>query len=130
MAGDWGCPPDIVHTPFLVRKGAGGWSEAKLPAPDEPLILIMGTYPEPDQHITLADAEGTITQANTDGIDWPGRVDLLEPEAMVLGVALEKAVSLSGLALDMLWQFRERLAETRRDMGGHRTLGSIWLVRP
>ena len=23
----WGCPPDTISAPFLVRKGAGGWSK-------------------------------------------------------------------------------------------------------
>jgi hypothetical protein len=27
-AGVWGCPPAIISTPFLARKGVGGWSSA------------------------------------------------------------------------------------------------------
>ena len=72
----------------------------------------MGAYPEPDHHITVTDAERPITQADTDGINRPRSVHLLEPEARVLGIDLEKAVGIPGLALDMLWQFREGRAET------------------
>ena len=35
MEGVWGCPPDIIPTLFLVRKGAGGWSKRVFHQPGE-----------------------------------------------------------------------------------------------
>ena len=33
LPGVWGCPPDSIPTPFLSRKGVGGWSKKVLQHP-------------------------------------------------------------------------------------------------
>ena len=48
MAGVWGCPPDTISTPFLVRKGVGGWSKRIFQHPAKGTTPVKRTEMAPD----------------------------------------------------------------------------------
>ena len=70
---------------------------------EEVIVLSVRADPEPNDDITLDDAQRAMAESHPHGVDGPRRVDGFKAETSVLGVLLEPAVGFTGPALNMIW---------------------------
>jgi hypothetical protein len=63
----------------------------------------MRADPEPDNDVTLDDANRAMPESHPYGVDGPVRVHVLEAETSVMRILLETAVGFTGPALNMVW---------------------------
>jgi hypothetical protein len=66
------------------------------------IVTSVRADPEPNDDIAFDDAERAVPEADPCGINWPGRVDVLEAEASVLWVLLETAIGFTRAPLNMI----------------------------
>jgi hypothetical protein len=90
----------------------------------------MGPDPEPQDVLTLTDADGPVPQTDArreDGTSW---MNLFELKARMGGIDSKRTVGSSGPALDVRWEAPKRFPEALIRVRVHILSGSIGLVRP
>ena len=73
MEGVWGTPPDIISTPFLVRKGAGGWSKRVFhqPARQDRLAESILSYAEGSDFVETLDLRSELAMTMSGETEGP-----------------------------------------------------------
>ncbi len=90
----------------------------------------MRADPEPNDLVPCPHGERPIGEADACREDGSGRMNLLESEAGMGGVAAEQVVGKTGLGLNLRRQGSEGLAKPLRRMRGQSLSGSSGRVRP
>ena len=103
---------------------------AFLQLPDQMVVVRMRADPEPCNTVIVSLADGPVCDPDADGIDTLCRVNALEAQARAPRIFLETPERLPRLTLDRLRQRRKSIAETSRDVGLHRRVGSSSSVNP
>jgi hypothetical protein len=96
------CCRRAATIPQLQRpRPAGRCKGPMLPLVQELVVVRVGADPVPDHRVAVANADGSPSEADADGVDRLRRVDLLEAQALVERVSEPQAVSVTGRLLDI-----------------------------
>lgn len=93
-------------------------------------VLSMRTNPEPNDVLTVAKREGPVPETDARRKDWPCRMYLLDLKAGMEGVPSERAVGVSGPALNALRELSECRPKALVRVRNHIFSESRGVVRP
>ena len=73
-------PNTAVPSNMAARTGSG----------NQPLVVPVGTNPKPHNIVPFRNSKGSITQGDSNRVDLPCGMNLLEPETWMVGVISEE----------------------------------------
>src|SRR5882672_1768967 len=115
---------------------AGSHRASVIPVANSPspihCVVVVGVRadPEPDDVLSLANAEGSVLNPDPHGEYGASGMNLLEAEARMRGRRTEEAVGLPSMQLNLNGKTFEATAEASRCVGSHSWPGSSFRVFP
>src|SRR5690606_18224915 len=82
--------------------GAEARGVSALPPPEQRVVVRVGADPEPHDEVTIPLPDGAVALRDAGGVEGKRRMHALEPEALVVRVALELPVGRPYLPPDIL----------------------------
>lgn len=80
--------------------GSGALLRSMPPLGKKPVIVRMGSDPEPDDFVPFENPDRSIARADPNGVDWACRMHRLETKTGMIGVLSEEAVGLTSSMLN------------------------------
>src|SRR5262249_40592645 len=94
------------------------------------IIVSMRADPVPDDFVGFQDSHCSITRTDPNRINWPRRVNRLEPKTRLIRVLSKDSICSTRLTLNLCRQFGEHFSELCSGMRDHNLSGSSFSARP